>query len=497
MLTPCRLPSFGRLLILATLAAACGGEGGAAPSQEIVVTITGGAGQTAVAGAVLATPLAVRVTTTGGAPVAGRSVVWAFVGTPAGLLQAPATVTNADGRTENIVTLGPTPGTYTIQASAVGATSPVAFTATATATTPPPGNAVPTLVAEVPVPANYGIHDTFVRDGIAFVCAWNTGVRIYDVGGGNAGGSPQNPVLLSTFVTNDNGVAGGAQVHNAWWFHNPVTGQKRYLFIGQEGPGVVGSNASGDLHVVDVSNLAAPVEVASLRVAGAGVHNFWMDEARQVLYAAWYNAGVVAIDVSGTLTGNLANRIIAQVQPGGPGNTYVWGVMQVGSTLFASDMRSGFWALDPLTLAVRGGGNNVPERFGSDLWVRDNVAYTGTWGNRGGVRGNTIKVWTLGAGGVPTLAREVVVPDVGTISDVAVTPDGKALVVTAEGLSAAGLYIYDRAVPTAPVLRAQVGVSQGLHTGEVAVINGRTYVFAARNPGNPALLIYDITGVVP
>ena len=33
----------------------------------------------------------------------------------------------------------------------------------------------------------YGIHDTFVRDGLAFVFAWNTGVIIYDVGNGIRG----------------------------------------------------------------------------------------------------------------------------------------------------------------------------------------------------------------------------------------------------------------------------------------------------------------------
>jgi hypothetical protein len=30
------------------------------------------------------------------------------------------------------------------------------------------------------------------------------------------------------------------------------------------------------------------------RVPGAGAHNFWMDEPRQVLSAAFYNGGVVA-----------------------------------------------------------------------------------------------------------------------------------------------------------------------------------------------------------
>ena len=32
-----------------------------------------------------------------------------------------------------------------------------------------------TLQASVPIPPAYGIHDTYVRDGLAFVFAWNTG----------------------------------------------------------------------------------------------------------------------------------------------------------------------------------------------------------------------------------------------------------------------------------------------------------------------------------
>ncbi len=201
-------------------------------------------------------------------------------------------------------------------------------------------------VGSVAIPADYGIHDTFVRDGLAFVSAWNTGLIIYDVGDGRAGGSPASPQEVSRIVTSANGIAGGPAVHNAWWFHNPVSGEKRYVFVGQEGPGAIGSSSSGDLHVVDVSNLANPVEVASLRIPGAGVHNFWMDEPRQILYAAFYNGGVVALDVSGTLAGNLTGRIMGQARPGG-GSTYVWGVMLHQGSLYLSDMVSGFWQLTP------------------------------------------------------------------------------------------------------------------------------------------------------
>lgn len=202
-----------------------------------------------------------------------------------------------------------------------------------------------TLAATVPIPPAYGIHDTFVRDGLAFVFAWNTGVIIYDVGNGVAGGSPTDPREVSRLLTADDNVPGGAAVHNGWWFHNPVLNESRYLFIGQEGLGVLGSQSSGDLHVVDVADLSHPTEVAFFHLAGAGTHNFWVDEARQILYMAYYNGGVVALDVSGELEGDLSSRLIAQVRPGGTQATYTWGVQVSGGSLYAIDMLSGLWQL--------------------------------------------------------------------------------------------------------------------------------------------------------
>ena len=80
-------------------------------------------------------------------------------------------------------------------------------------------------------------------------------------------------------------------------------------------------------------------------MTGAGTHNFWVDETRQILYAAYYNGGVVALDISGTLRGDLSSREIARIKPGGTGNTYVWGVMLYNGSLYASDMLSGLWQL--------------------------------------------------------------------------------------------------------------------------------------------------------
>lgn len=454
------------------------------PPAAPVVQVVGGGGQKGVSGGELPVPVAVRVTV-GGSAAPSRAVNWEVAtGDPVILA---STATDAAGLATARVRLG-TAASSSIRARVDGGSVEIALTAL-------PAGPNPVLVGEVGIPPNYGIHDTYVRDGLAFVCAWNAGVIIFDVGDGRKGGSPSSPVEISRLITSDNGVPGGPAVHNAWWFHNPVTGEKRYLFIGQEGPASLFSTASGDLHVIDVSDLANPREVATLAIPGAGVHNFWMDEAAQTLYAAYYNAGVVALDVSGTLSGNLTSRIKAQRAIGGPGNTFTWGVMLAGGSLWASDIVSGFWRLDPVTLEPRGGGNNVPDRWGSDLWVTGTHAYSGTWGGtaRGGSGfGDAIKIWSL-AGGGPTLVDSLKIPNIRTVSDLEVTDDGSLLVVTAERLGGAGLYVYGLADPGKPALLGFRAEANGLHTGTVARIGGRVFVFAAKNPANPALQIYDIT----
>jgi len=480
-------------LAAAAVAAACSSSGSTTtppPSGDYSIAIFNGDNQTAGVGTTLTTPLTVTVTDGNGAPVPGVTVSWAIVNGGGSIAPVSAT-TDSAGHASAIFTLGTVAGLQSV--TAMVSSNIVTFAATATSTVPVTS---PQLVATWPVPtgATYD-HDAFVRDGLAFVCDWNEGVLILDVGNGVRGGSPSNPVLVSQLITANNGVSSAA-VHNAWWFHNPVTGENRYLFIGQEGPGIVGSASSGDIHIVDVSDLSHPVEVGFIHVPGAGTHNFWMDESNQVLYAAYYNAGVIKVDVSGTLSGDMSSRIVAQVKPGGAGNTYVWGVMLANGTLYATDMVSGFWALDPATLAVRGGGNNVPERYGSDQWVYGQYAYSGTWGNRL-ARGNAVKVWSLDAGGEPELADSIIIPNISTVSDVAVTADGRMLVLTAEGGSGNGLYVYSRSNPQHPTQVGFYSVPVGLHTGEVATISGRTYVFAARDPGQQELDIFDITGLVP
>ncbi|HUQ20699.1 MAG TPA: hypothetical protein VM099_13875 [Gemmatimonadaceae bacterium] len=200
------------------------------------------------------------------------------------------------------------------------------------------------------------VHDVFVRDGILFVALWNDGVSIFDIGGGGKNGTVSAPVLLGNVLTQ------GGEAHNIWWFHDPVSGSKRYAFVGEEATGSIGAASAGDIHVIDVSNFAAPHEVGFYSVVGAGTHNFSVDESKGILYAAYYNAGVRALDIRGDLGGCATNLkdtfgrcdLRKMGREIGHGLTdmgmpvYVWGVHKVGASLFASDMINGLWKLEAL-----------------------------------------------------------------------------------------------------------------------------------------------------
>lgn len=199
------------------------------------------------------------------------------------------------------------------------------------------------------------LHDVFVRDGILFLAQWHDGVFVFDIGGGGQGGTISAPVQLGSFVT-----AGGS-AHNMWWFHDSSSGTKRYLFVGEEGPASLFSSSSGDIHVVDVTSFSQMREVAFFHIDGAGTHNFVMDETRGILYAAYYNGGVRALNVRGDLSNCIATQkssdgrcdLGLMGRNTGVGTrdqnleTFIWGVHLNGSTLFASDMNNGLWVLRP------------------------------------------------------------------------------------------------------------------------------------------------------
>jgi hypothetical protein len=204
------------------------------------------------------------------------------------------------------------------------------------------------------------VHDVFIRDGLLFTAGWDGGMSIWDVGGGGRGGGPEDPILISNIQTVN------GNVHNMWWFHDPESREERYVFVGEESPPFsVGSASAGDIHVVDISDIENPREVAFYTVPGAGTHNFTMDEASGVLYAAYYNGGVRALDVRGDLsscsaaardaaTGRCNLRLMEREVATGLTDVpqvSVWGVALVGRALYASDMSSGLFKLDVTPLA--------------------------------------------------------------------------------------------------------------------------------------------------
>ena len=211
------------------------------------------------------------------------------------------------------------------------------------------------FVKSVPNTAPF-VHDSFLRDGLLFVALWNAGIEIWDLGGGGHGGTPSAPVVIGSLATI------GGDAHNIWWLHDPVSGS-RYAFVGEEsGPAQIGVSSAGDIHVIDVSDLTHPRELAFYHVPGAGTHNFAVDETKGILYAAYYNAGVRALNVRGDLgtcapsqqvvTGSIVRcdlgamgREVAHGLGGGTPAVYVWGVALSGGSLFASDMLNGLWKL--------------------------------------------------------------------------------------------------------------------------------------------------------
>ena len=199
----------------------------------------------------------------------------------------------------------------------------------------------------------HSIHDVWVTDGIAYSSNWADGVVAVDVGGGGRGGSPNNPVKLgaATYPSGAN--------HAAFPFRSRSTG-KFYGIAGDEifpygmNPAAGGkpTYARGWIHFFEWDDWGSPVEVARYQVPEAGTHNLWVDENNEILYVAFYNGGVRAVDISGELLGDLyrQGREIASFIPDDPHGyianaPMVWGPQPYKGNVFFSDWNSGLWAV--------------------------------------------------------------------------------------------------------------------------------------------------------
>jgi hypothetical protein len=206
------------------------------------------------------------------------------------------------------------------------------------------------------------LHDIDVKDGLAYLSYWNEGLVILDVGKGIKGGSPENPRLvaqhkydLNSLYRDVEAVGGPGFIrgtHTAWR-------AGKYVFVGDEvfsatprpteGGGVVGlGRAYGRLHVVDVSNLERPKEVAYYEPKDGGTHNVWV--AGDTLYLGDYQGGLRVLDISGELRGDLlrqgrevAHVVTADSSGVVPNAPNAWGAIYRNGMIYVPDINSGLW----------------------------------------------------------------------------------------------------------------------------------------------------------
>ena len=205
----------------------------------------------------------------------------------------------------------------------------------------------------------HGVHDVWVKDGLAYSSNWADGVHVVDVGGvkfneanrsklqfnpflAMAGqGSPGNPVKLGG-MSDPNG-----HNHAAFPFISQST-DKFYIIAGDEWGNQFGM--AGGFHFLDFTDPKNPKETAVYQVPEAGSHNHWVHG--DTLLASYYQGGLRIVDISGELMGDIyaQGREIAFFMSSDPdgfmaNRPNVWGTMPYKGLIYFSDMNNGLWAI--------------------------------------------------------------------------------------------------------------------------------------------------------
>src|SRR6266513_2988429 len=206
-------------------------------------------------------------------------------------------------------------------------------------------------------PTNPKIADSMVTDARLV----NDGLIILDVGNGMKGGSPENPQFVSQLKYDLN--ATYARVEQLWgtgFVRGTHTAWRagKYVFVGDEVyaarpyKGLSGGNnlTFGRLHVVDVSDIQHPKEVAWYEPTDGGVHNVWV--AGDTLYLGNYQGGARVLDVSGELKGDLLRQgremswiLTADSTGSQPHTPFAWGAVVRDGNILVPDINSGLWIL--------------------------------------------------------------------------------------------------------------------------------------------------------
>ena len=195
------------------------------------------------------------------------------------------------------------------------------------------------------------LHDDYVLEGLAYLAYWRDGLVILDVGNGMKGGSPEHPQLISQLRFNY------AELYGPGWLAgaHAVFRYKNYVYVGDEVfPAEFDITSKtripvrGVVHVVDISDIEHPHEVANYSVPEAGAHNMWVVD--DILYMGYYNGGGRALDVSGELRGDLyrQGREIGSLWTGDPEGfrpniPFCWGGQPWKGLIYYNDVHSGLW----------------------------------------------------------------------------------------------------------------------------------------------------------
>ena len=194
--------------------------------------------------------------------------------------------------------------------------------------------AAPVYVRDIVTPDTGFIHDVTVIGDRLYASGWGGFTYIYDVSDvGNAA-----PALLGTVPT-------GVQSHSSW-----ASSDNGLLISAQE-------ISDGEVRIFDVTDPTAPVLLSSLDRTALGIDAFTphnpvlFDDT--LLFVAWYEAGVVAIDLSDpanpVLVGNYDT--FPGGESGGGGNWGVYPLLGLGRVLL-SDMDAGLVIVDATPLGL-------------------------------------------------------------------------------------------------------------------------------------------------
>jgi hypothetical protein len=188
------------------------------------------------------------------------------------------------------------------------------------------------------------IADIDVRDGIALLARWHDGLTVLDVGAGIRDGTVARPVLVSEFkyrVRLDGQEWGNTFKVRRW--------RDRVLLAdGIENCDSCIDGPRGGVHIIDVTDIERPREVASYRVPEAGARDLEIDPRSERLIAAYGTGGLRLVDLSGEMRGDLyvQGREVVAVPTGAwlngiPSRSLARGARGLKQAIFVADMYAG------------------------------------------------------------------------------------------------------------------------------------------------------------